>query len=135
MSARSRLLATMDRWVHRSARRQFERHRPLLIQRLAEVSARRDQPEGLQLRELAAAGPTRFAVDPAGMLTAAQPVEITFDAVADGGMEDAPGLATVKSAVALFHLLDGHWAVGRCLYNVDADEVVRTIEAGDTTDG
>ena len=91
-------------------------------------------PDGLRLVQMEVTGRPAFTRDDADQVTVLLPVELAFEAVADAGMEDAPGVGHVKSAVALFHQLTDGWAIGRCLYNVDVATVRRRFETDDAAD-
>lgn len=88
------------------------------------------EPEGLTWNAVQPTdGETIVSATPPLRLTVLQPIAVTFDAIPDGGMEDAPALHTTRAAVAMFHYDGRDWAIGRCLFNVDADEVAQRLAA------
>ena len=112
--------------------RQFGRHRDAILGRFLQEMQASGQPEGLRWLDAQPSGepvvlPRRRRLH----VTVLQPLEVRFAAVDGGGMEDAPGLATVRAAVAMFDLQNGEWLPGRCLFNVDAAAVAGRLRGED----
>ena len=114
------------RLLHWRVRSHYLRHRPALLARFFETVSQSEQPEGLVWKSIEASDvPT---VVPLGeTLTFLQPVEVQFDAIIGGGMEDAPALASVRAAIAMLHWTAGQWTTGKCLFNVDVGDVEKRL--------
>ena len=55
-----------------------------------------------------------------GMLTAFVGVNIRFEAIEGGDMEDVEAVGLVRDAAAIFHFQDGRWGTGgRAMFNMD----------------
>ena len=106
--------------------RQYRRHREALLARFLDALQQSGQPEGLRWKSIVPSGDATV-VEQADDLTFLQPVEVKFDAIVGGGMEDAPALASVRAAIAMLHWSDGSWTTGRCLFNIDVDEVAAKL--------
>ena len=138
------------RWLRRrretAIERQFIRHQSLMLDQFRDTMDASGEPDGLRWDSVHPADEPQFVqpktdgafnpLDERCQITVVQPIEVRFAAIEDGGMEDAPGLHTVRAAVALFHHDGRDWAVGRCLFNIDADAVVDRLrtESNETGD-
>ena len=89
------------------------------------------EPEGLTWQSITAVGEAAAVPRVDGSLTVLQPIEVQFAAVEGGGMEEAPGLHTIRAAVAMFHVVEGDWIVGRCLFNVELADVAGKLRSDD----
>ena len=89
------------------------------------------EPEGLTWQSITAVGEAAAVPRVDGSLTVLQPIEVQFAAVEGGGMEEAPGLHTIRAAVAMFHVVEGDWIVGRCLFNVELADVTGKLRSDD----
>ena len=64
-----------------------------------------------------------------GLLTAFVAVNIRFEAVEGGDMEDVEAVATVRDAAALFHYNRGRWGTGgRALFNMNPEDALNRLE-------
>jgi len=64
-----------------------------------------------------------------GMLTAFLAVNIRFEAVEGGDMEDVAAVGTVREAAALFHFRNGQWGTGgRALFNMNPSDALTRLE-------
>jgi len=55
-----------------------------------------------------------------GRLTAFVGVNIRFEAIEGGDMEDVEAVGLIRDATAIFHFQDGHWGTGgRAMFNMD----------------
>ena len=63
-----------------------------------------------------------------GLLTAFAAVEIRFEAVEGGDMEEVEAVGTVRDAAALFHYKDGSWGTGgRALFNMNPADALERL--------
>jgi hypothetical protein len=63
-----------------------------------------------------------------GLLTAFAAVEISFEAVEGGDMEEVEAVGTVRDAAALFHYKDGSWGTGgRALFNMNPADALERL--------
>jgi hypothetical protein len=64
-----------------------------------------------------------------GLLTAFVAVNIRFEAIEGGDMEDVAAVDTIRDAAALFHYQNGRWGTGgRALFNLNPDEALIRLE-------
>ena len=64
-----------------------------------------------------------------GMLAAFVGVNISFEAIEGGDMEDVEAVGMVRDAAALFHFHNGHWGTGgRALFNMDPQDALQRLE-------
>ena len=60
-----------------------------------------------------------------GMLTAFVGVNIRFEAIEGGDMEDVEAVGLVRDAAAIFHFQDGRWGTGgRAMFNMDPVDAI-----------
>ena len=60
-----------------------------------------------------------------GMLTAFVGVNIRFEAIEGGDMEDVEAVGLVRDAAAIFHFQDGRWRTGgRAMFNMDPVDAI-----------
>ena len=63
-----------------------------------------------------------------GLLTAFAAVEIRFEAVEGGDMEEVEAVGTIRDAAALFHYKDGAWGTGgRALFNMNPADALERL--------
>ena len=63
-----------------------------------------------------------------GLLTALVSIELHFEAIAGGDMEDVAAVGTVRDACALFHYQYGQWGTGgKALFNMNAGDAVAKL--------
>jgi hypothetical protein len=63
-----------------------------------------------------------------GMLTAFVGVNIRFEAVEGGDMEDVEAVGLIRDAAALFHYQHGHWGTGgRAMFNMDPQTAIERL--------
>lgn len=63
-----------------------------------------------------------------GMLTAFVSVNISFEAVEGGDMEDVEHVGLLRDAAALFHFQNGCWGTGgRALFNMNPADALRRL--------
>ena len=60
-----------------------------------------------------------------GMLTAFVGVNIRFEAIEGGDMEDVEAVGLVRDAAAIYHFQDGRWGTGgRAMFNMDPVDAI-----------
>ena len=63
-----------------------------------------------------------------GMLTAFVGVNIRFEAVEGGDMEDVEAVGLIRDAAALFHYQHGRWGTGgRAMFNMDPQTAIERL--------
>ena len=66
-----------------------------------------------------------------GMLTLFQSVNLSFEAIEGGDMEDVEAVSTIRDGSAVFHHHDGRWGTGgRVLFNMDPQTAAQTAAPG-----
>ncbi len=64
-----------------------------------------------------------------GLLTAFVHVNLRFEAVEGGDMEDVAAVGTVRDAAAVFHYQDGVWSTGgRAVFNMRPADAIERLE-------
>lgn len=82
-------------------------------------------PRGLVWKVVKAVGHPAFAVSDEDELLALIAIEVEFDAAEDGEMDDAPGLAMVRAATAVFRFRSDQWQPSTtACFNFWPDEVI-----------
>jgi hypothetical protein len=101
--------------------REFKLRREVLEAKFVKLASSLGKPRGLIWKECDWQEPVTFARDAqTGLLTAFVGVEIHFEAVAGGDMEDVEAVGTVRDAAALFHYKNGLWGTGgKALFNMN----------------
>lgn len=87
-------------------------------------------PRGLRWKEIEWLEGVSFARDvESGMLTAFTAVNLRFEAIDGGDMEDVEAVGTVREAAALFHYQNGSWGTGgRALFNMNPADAVSRLQ-------
>lgn len=117
--------APAARWMHRrdavAARQSFRLQREILEARFFTLAASAGKPRGLRWLDCAWQNSLEFARDrQTGLITAFAGVNIRFEAIEGGDMEDVAAVGTIREACALFHYQQGQWGTGgRALFNLD----------------
>ena len=114
----------------RRATQAFRLQREMLEARFFDLACARGIPRGLRWVDCAWQDPVTFARDrKSGLLTAFVSVNIRFEAVAGGDMEDVEAVGTIRDAAALFHYQHGRWGTGgRALFNLNPAEALTRLE-------
>jgi hypothetical protein len=122
----------LRRWMRRReverALRTFRTQREQLEARFFDRAAALGKPRDLRWLECDWQDAVTFARDTeSGLLTAFVAVNIRFEAVEGGDMEDVEAVGTVRDAAGVFHYRKGRWGTGgRALFNMNpADAVTR----------
>ena len=65
-----------------------------------------------------------------GLLTAFVGINIRFEAVEGGDMEDVAAVGTIRDAVAVFHFHHGTWGTGgKALFNMNPQDALQRLVA------
>lgn len=124
----------VSRWLRkketREAIKRFRLQREHLEARFFDLARSQGKPRGLRWLDCDWQPEVLFARDlQSGMLTAFVAVNIYFEAIEGGDMEDVEHVSTVRDAAALFHYQRGHWGTGgRSLFNMNPQDAVARFE-------
>lgn len=124
----------LARWMKKRelerARDAFRLQREALEARFFALAAQSGKPRGLRWvkcdwqPEVAWAREVR-----SGLLTAFVSIELHFDAIEGGDMEDVAAVGTVRDACAVFHCQNGQWGTGgKALFNMNAGDAVSRLQ-------
>lgn len=110
----------------RAARQQFRRQREWLEARFFTMASESGRPRGLAWVECDFADEVAFARDKqTGDLRALVAVNISFEALEGGGMEDNPNVGRIRAATAVFLHRAGNWETdGRAIMNLDPRQAI-----------
>ena len=114
----------------RRAIEQFRVERERLEARFFDLASVAGKPRGLRWLDCDWQSDVTFARDVrTGLLTAFVAVNIRFEAVEGGDMEDVAAVGTVRDATAVFHYNRGVWGTGgRALFNMNPRDAVERLE-------
>ncbi len=124
----------LARWMHqreaRGAAAAFRRQREVLEAKFFELASQSGKPRGLRwVRCDWQPGYTLAREVQSGLLTACVSIELHFEAIEGGDMEDVAAVGTVREACAMFHYQHGQWGTGgRALFNMNARDVVAKLQ-------
>ncbi len=124
------LLTFLRRREADAARRLFKLRREMLEAKFFELASRGNKPRGLIWKECDWQEPVTFARDlESGLLTAFVGVEIHFEAVEGGEMEEVEAVSTIRDAAAVFHYRAGQWGTGgKALFNMNPADAITRLE-------
>lgn len=124
------LVRRMRRSALQRAVQQFRLHRETLEAKFFDLAAAGGKPRGLRWVECDWQPAVTFARDlRTGLLTAFVSVEIHFEAIEGGDMEDVAAVGTVRDASAVFHYQAGRWGTGgKALFNMNPHEALERLE-------
>lgn len=122
------------RWRKREARtamQQFRIQREQLEAKFFDLAKAVGKPRGLRWLDCDWLSAVTFARErQTGMITAFAGINIRFEAIEGGDMEDVAAVGTVRDAVAVFHFHQGHWGTGgKALFNMNAEEAITRLTA------
>ncbi len=120
----------MERKQIRRGIEDFKLRREVLEAKFFDIAASIGKPRGLRWKECDWQEQVFFARDmQTQLLTAFVSVEIHFEAIEGGDMEDVPAVDDVRDASAVFHYQSGTWGTGgKALFNMDpASAVTRLV--------
>lgn len=110
---------------------QFRQKREVLEARFFDMARSLGKPRGLRWIDIEWLDVVSFARDrQSGLLTAFAGINIRFEAIEGGDMEDVAAVGTVRDAVAVFHYQNGIWGTGgKALFNMNAHDAVDRLVA------
>lgn len=127
-------LAGLSPWLLRRQRRlevdraikEFKLRREVLEARFFDLASQKGKPRGLRWTQCDWKEEVRFARDlNTQLLTAFVSVEIRFEAIEGGDMEEVEAVGDVRDASALFHYQNGVWGTGgKALFNMNPSAAV-----------
>ena len=128
------LAGPLARWMRRrelsQARESFRLQRETLEARFFALASQSGKPRGLRwvrcdwLPLVAWARESR-----SGLLTAFVSIELHFEAIEGGDMEDVAAVGTVRDACAVFHYQNGQWGTGgKALFNMNASDATSRLQ-------
>jgi hypothetical protein len=123
------LLKALQKREAETAVRNFRTQREQLEAKFFDIASRLGKPRDLRWLDCDWQDRVTFGreVD-SGLLTAFAAVEIRFEAVEGGDMEDVAAVSTVRDAAALFHYKDGSWGTGgRALFNMNPADALERL--------
>ena len=124
------LLAYLQKRDVRNAIDAFRRQRETLEAKFFDLAASLGKPRGLRWVRCDWQKEVAFARDVrTGLLTAFASVEIAFEAIEGGDMEDVEAVGTIRDASAVFHYQTGQWGTGgKALFNMNPADAVTRLE-------
>ena len=121
-------------WQRRDARRAiqlFHQRREMLEAKFFDMAQSIGKPRGLKWIDCEWFDNVTFGRDKTtGLLTAFVGVNIRFEAIEGGDMEDVAAVSTVRDATALFHFHQGSWGTGgKALFNMNPQDALEKLVA------
>lgn len=109
---------------------EFKHRRETLEAKFFDLAASIGKPRGLRWSRCDWKEPVRFVRDRGtGLLTALVSVEIHFEAIEGGDMEEVAAVTDVRDASAVFHYENGRWGTGgKALFNMNPETAVEKLE-------
>lgn len=122
------------RWKKREvqvAMRQFKVQREQLEAKFMDLAQSIGKPRGLRWLDSDWLNAVAFARDrQTGLITAFAGINIRFEAIEGGDMEDVAAVSTIRDGVAVFHYQNGSWGTGgKALFNMNAEEAISRLTA------
>jgi hypothetical protein len=104
----------------------FHRDRPALEQQFFQTAAASGRPRGLRWAQCDFRGEPVFAREPStGRLQALIAVEIGFEAIEGGGMEEVEAVGNIRAATAVFRRENDQWITdGRTVFNLSPQQTI-----------
>ncbi len=127
---RKPLRARRERGEAERARRDFRRQREVLEARFFDLAAASGKPRGLRWVDCDWLDAVTFARDrKTGLLAAFVAVNISFEAIEGGDMEDVAAVGNIRDAAAVFHYQHGTWGTGgRALFNMNPADALERLQ-------
>lgn len=122
------------RWLQtreaRRAIREFRLRRETLEAKFFDLAAAQGKPRGLRWKRCDWQESVTFGRDvQTQLLTAFVSVEIHFEAIEGGDMEDVEAVGTVRDATAVFHYQKGRWGTGgKALFNMNPEDALVRLQ-------
>ncbi len=107
----------------------FRIQREQLEARFFDLAASLGKPRGLRWVDCDWLSDVQFARDTeSGLLTAFVSVNIRFEAIEGGDMEEVAAVSTIRDAAAVFHYRNGRWGTGgRALFNMNPVDAIERL--------
>ncbi len=124
-------LRETERMISRS-RRDFHLRREQLEAKFFTLAGNSGKPRGLRWTDCQFSNDVTYAKDRrTGLISAFVAVEIRFEAIAGGGMEEVEAVSNVRAATAVFNLNErGQWTTdGRAIFNLNPSEAISYYQA------
>ncbi|HEY2841331.1 MAG TPA: hypothetical protein VGJ26_19395 [Pirellulales bacterium] len=120
--ARLRMLRKRDR----QRRAEFQIQRERLEAKFFELAGNSGKPRGLRWTDCSFDDEVTYARQREnGELCALVSVTISFEAIIGGGMEEVEAVGNLRSATAVFRVVDGRWQTdGRAIFNLNPTEAI-----------
>jgi hypothetical protein len=130
MLLRKSVRAWRERREADRGRRDFRRQREVLEARFFDLAAASGKPRGLRWVDCDWLETVTFARDrQSGLLTAFVAVNISFEAIEGGDMEDVAAVGNIRDAAAVFHYQKGRWGTGgRALFNMNPNDALERLQ-------
>lgn len=125
------LVRSLRKREAQTALKQFRVQREQLEARFFDMAKSIGKPRGLRWLDCEWLDAVSFARErDTGLITAFAGINIRFEAIEGGDMEDVAAVGTVRDAVAVFHFHQGNWGTGgKALFNMNAEEAVSRLTA------
>jgi hypothetical protein len=109
-----------------TAKAEFHRDRAALENQFFQMAAASGRPRGLRWVQCDFRGEPAFAREPStGKLQALVAVEIGFEAIEGGGMEEVEAVGNIRAATAVFRRDKDQWITdGRTVFNLNPQETI-----------
>ena len=123
------LLKALQKREAETAIQNFRIQREQLEAKFFDIASRLGKPRDLRWLDCDWLDRVTFGREvESGLLTAFAAVEIRFEAVEGGDMEDVAAVSTVRDAAALFHYKNGNWGTGgRALFNMNPVDALERL--------
>lgn len=121
------------RWMRRreveQAVKLFRGQREQLEAKFFELASQSGKPRGLRWLKCDWQPAVTWAREAqSGLLTAFVSIELHFEAIEGGDMEEVAAVSTVRDACAMFHYQQGRWGTGgKALFNMNASDVIERL--------
>lgn len=114
----------------RTAVKEFRLRREALEAKFFDLAAAQGKPRGLRWKHCDWQEPVTFGRDlQTQLLTAFVSVEIHFEAIEGGDMEDVEAVGTIRDATAVFHYQKGRWGTGgKALFNMNPQDALDRLQ-------
>jgi hypothetical protein len=124
-----RVLKALQKREAETAIRTFRIQREQLEAKFFDVASRLGKPRDLRWLDCDWLDRVTFGREvESGLLTAFVAINIRFEAVEGGDMEDVEAVGMVRDAAALFHYRNGTWGTGgRALFNMNPADALERL--------
>jgi hypothetical protein len=125
----------LARWLRareaRRARESFRLRREMLEAKFFDLASRLGKPRGVRWRDCDWQEAVTFARDRrTGLLTAFASVNVSFEAIEGGEMEEVEHVGLLRDGCAVFHYQRGAWGTGgRVLFNMNPHDALARLES------